>query len=55
VFFVGNLLQGKQVFTYRARAEIPGIFKVIPHRGYAMYAPRVRAISDSDEITIESE
>jgi uncharacterized protein YfaS (alpha-2-macroglobulin family) len=52
VNFLYNLSQGKQAITYKMRAEIPGKFRVLPHKGYAMYAPRVRAISDSDDMTI---
>jgi uncharacterized protein YfaS (alpha-2-macroglobulin family) len=52
VSFFYHLPQGKQAVTYKLRAEIPGTFRVLPHKGYAMYAPRVRAISDSDGMTI---
>jgi uncharacterized protein YfaS (alpha-2-macroglobulin family) len=46
VFFVGYLEQGKHAITYQVRAEIPGRFHALPTTGYAMYAPRVRGISD---------
>jgi len=55
VFFLNRLAQGTQVLSYRMHAQIPGLFHVLPHRGYAMYAPRVRATSDSREMTIVSE
>jgi uncharacterized protein YfaS (alpha-2-macroglobulin family) len=45
--FLCSLPQGTQVLTYQLRAEIPGTFRVLPHRAYAMYAPRIKAISDS--------
>jgi uncharacterized protein YfaS (alpha-2-macroglobulin family) len=46
VFFVGWLAQGRHTITYKIRAEIPGDFHVLPTKSYAMYAPKVRAISD---------
>jgi len=52
VTFLYELEQGKQALTYKLRAEIPGNFRVLPHKGYAMYAPRVRAISDSWQISV---
>jgi len=52
VNFFYRLPQGKQAITYKMRAEIPGKFRILPHKGYAMYAPRVKAISDSGEMTI---
>ncbi len=51
-FFLDRLRQGRQVLTYRLRAETPGVFRVLPHRGEAMYAPRIQAISDSFEIQV---
>jgi len=53
VNFLGYLEQGKQAITYKLRAEIPGTFRVLPHNAYAMYAPRVKAISDSWHIEIQ--
>ena len=47
VHFLCSLPQGTQVLTYRLRAEIPGTFRILPHRAHAMYAPRIKAISDS--------
>ncbi len=52
VHFLCSLPQGTQVLTYRLRAEIPGTFRVLPHRAYAMYVPRIKAISDSATIGI---
>ncbi|MBM4387564.1 MAG: hypothetical protein FJ088_07475, partial [Deltaproteobacteria bacterium] len=52
VFFMSGLKQGTQAITYKMRAEIPGKFNALPHKAYAMYAPRVRAISDSNVIDI---
>jgi len=51
-FFLDRLRQGRQVLDYQLRAETPGTFRVLPHKGYAMYAPRVRSISDSTELTV---
>jgi uncharacterized protein YfaS (alpha-2-macroglobulin family) len=52
VNFLYLLPQGKQTISYKMRAEIPGVFRILPHKGYAMYAPRVRAISNSAGMTI---
>jgi len=52
VHFLQSLPQGSQVLTYRMRAEIPGTFRVRPHKAQAMYAPRIRAISDSFGIQV---
>ena len=51
-FFLSRLRQGRQVLDYRLRAETPGTFRALPHSGYAMYAPRIRALSDSFELTV---
>jgi hypothetical protein len=53
VSFLYSLEQGKQAISYRMRAEIPGAFRVLPHRAWAMYAPRVQAISDSWHVSID--
>ena len=42
-FFVTQLSQGEHLIRYRLRAEIPGRFHVLPTRGFAMYAPDIRA------------
>jgi hypothetical protein len=52
VNFLYSLEQGKQAITYKLRAEIPGEFRVLPHKAYAMYAPRIKAISDSWTISV---
>ncbi len=52
VTFIPWLPQGEQIITYTMRAEIPGTFGVLPHNAYAMYAPRVKAISDSWKLVI---
>ena len=54
VSFLDFLNQGTQVITYQLIAEIPGRFHVLPHQGHAMYAPRVRANSESATIGISS-
>jgi len=51
-FFLARLRQGEQVLDYRLRAETPGTFRVLPHSAYAMYAPRIRSLSDSFELTV---
>jgi len=52
-FFISHLQQGKTVITYRLRAEIPGDFHVLPHRGWAMYVPEVRCLSDEASLQVE--
>jgi uncharacterized protein YfaS (alpha-2-macroglobulin family) len=52
VHFLCSLPQGTQVLTYQLRAEIPGTFRVLPHSAHAMYAPRIKAISDSGTLGI---
>jgi uncharacterized protein YfaS (alpha-2-macroglobulin family) len=53
VSFLAFLHQGTQTLSYQLRAEIPGTFRTLPHNAYAMYAPRVRATSDSGELEIK--
>ncbi|MCC7495559.1 MAG: hypothetical protein IT204_24630 [Fimbriimonadaceae bacterium] len=45
-FFVDHLPQGKTTFSYRLRAESPGTFRALPHRGFSMYRDDVRCLSD---------
>jgi uncharacterized protein YfaS (alpha-2-macroglobulin family) len=52
VHFLNWLPQGSQVMTYRLRAEIPGSFRILPHKAHAMYAPRIRTISDSGTLSV---
>ncbi len=51
-FFVDHLPQGRRVLRYRVRAETPGAFHALPTNAYAMYAPDVRALSDSETVTV---
>ena len=51
-FFVRWLARGKHSVSYRMRAEIPGKFSALPTRGYAMYAPEIKANSDEIKIKI---
>jgi hypothetical protein len=51
-FFLDRLRQGRQVLDYQLRAETPGTFRALPHAAHAMYAPRIRAISDSFQVTV---
>ncbi|MDQ7779460.1 MAG: MG2 domain-containing protein [Planctomycetota bacterium] len=53
VFFIGWLSQGEHLVSYRLRAEIPGKFHVLPTKGWAMYAPELRCISDEIRLNIE--
>jgi uncharacterized protein YfaS (alpha-2-macroglobulin family) len=52
VFFIGLLEQGRHVLRYKLRAETPGQFHALPAKGFAMYAPEVKAISDEMRLRI---
>jgi len=52
-FFVSRLARGKHSVAYRMRAEIPGRFSALPTRGYAMYAPELKANSDEIKLVVE--
>ena len=52
-FFVRRLARGKHSVAYRMRAEIPGRFSALPTRGYAMYAPELKANSDEIKLIVE--
>jgi uncharacterized protein YfaS (alpha-2-macroglobulin family) len=54
-FFVRRLARGKHSVSYRTRAEIPGRFSALPTRGYAMYAPELKANSDEIKLIVEDE
>ena len=51
VFFVRHLARGNHSVAYRMRAEIPGKFSALPTKGWAMYAPELKA--NSDEIKLQ--
>jgi uncharacterized protein YfaS (alpha-2-macroglobulin family) len=53
VCFVGYLAKGTNTINYDLRAEIPGNFGALPTKGYAMYAPDIRATASSFRIKIE--
>ncbi len=52
-FFARLLSRGTHSVSYRLRAEIPGRFSALPARGYAMYAPELKANSDEIKLRIE--
>lgn len=52
-FFVQRLARGRHSISYRLRAETPGKFSALPTRGYAMYAPELKANSDEIKLVIE--
>lgn len=52
-FFVRRLARGKHSVSYRLRAEIPGRFSALPTKGYAMYAPELKANSDEIKLKVE--
>jgi len=51
-FFVQRLARGRHSISYRLRAETPGKFSALPSRGYAMYAPELKANSDEIKLVI---
>ena len=53
VFFLRRLARGKHSVAYRMRAETPGFFSALPTRGYAMYAPELKANSDEIKLIVE--
>jgi len=52
-FFIALLQQGEHILRYKLRAEIPGTFHVLPARGWAMYAPEIKTISDEMHLGIK--
>ena len=52
-FFVQRLARGRHSISYRLRAETPGKFSALPTRGYAMYAPELKANSDEIKLIIK--
>jgi len=55
VFFIGLLEQGQHVLRYKLRAETPGHFHALPTKGFAMYAPEVKAISDEMRLRVKEQ
>jgi uncharacterized protein YfaS (alpha-2-macroglobulin family) len=53
VFFIGLLEQGEHILRYKLRAETPGLFHALPTKGFVMYAPEVKAISDEMRLRIK--
>jgi alpha-2-macroglobulin len=53
VFFIGLLEQGQHVLRYKLRAETPGHFHALPAKGFAMYAPEVKGISDEMRLRVK--
>jgi hypothetical protein len=53
VFFIGLLEPGQHILRYKLRAETPGQFHALPTKGFAMYAPEVKAISDEMRLRIK--
>jgi uncharacterized protein YfaS (alpha-2-macroglobulin family) len=51
-FFVSSLDRGRHVLRYRLRAEVPGLFHVLPASGFAMYAPEIQASSAGQRLRI---
>ncbi|MBN1395447.1 MAG: alpha-2-macroglobulin [Pirellulales bacterium] len=53
VFFARAVARGKHSVSYRMRTEIPGKFSALPTRGWAMYAPELKANSDEIKLRVE--
>ncbi|MFH0887390.1 MAG: MG2 domain-containing protein [bacterium] len=51
-FFISDLYGSRTELTYILRAEIPGIFNVMPSLAYAMYTPQIRGWSNSHSIIV---
>lgn len=51
-FFATYLPKGKSTFTYILKAQIPGVYHVMPLEGSLMYFPQVRAIGKEYMIKI---
>ena len=51
-FFVSNLARGKHSVSYKLRAEIPGSFSALPAKGWAMYAPELKANSNEFKVGV---
>ncbi|MBI2267217.1 MAG: hypothetical protein HYU64_18985 [Armatimonadetes bacterium] len=51
-YFATRFWKGKQSFTYRMRAETPGVFHVMPARASLMYLPEVGGSCEEAEMTI---
>lgn len=51
-FFVTRLTRGEHSVSYRMRAETPGKFSALPARGYAMYAPELKANADEIKLRV---
>jgi len=51
-FFADRLPRGRRSVRYRLRCETPGTFHALPARGFAMYAPEIRAHSSEFRFTI---
>jgi uncharacterized protein YfaS (alpha-2-macroglobulin family) len=52
-FFIDAFSAGSRQLSYRLYAETPGRFHVLPTNGYAMYAPKVRALSGEASLQID--
>jgi uncharacterized protein YfaS (alpha-2-macroglobulin family) len=52
-FFVRGLARGRHSLSYRLYAEVPGRYSALPARGFAMYAPELKANSDELKLRIE--
>jgi uncharacterized protein YfaS (alpha-2-macroglobulin family) len=50
--FVTYLPAGKSVIRYRLQVETPGHFRALPTNAYAMYVPKVNALSEERKINI---
>jgi uncharacterized protein YfaS (alpha-2-macroglobulin family) len=52
-FFVRQLPLGKNKLTYRLRVETPGIFRAIPAKATAMYAPELTGNSAEIKVKVQ--
>lgn len=52
VYFSTFLCKGKHTLTYQIRAEIPGVFGVLPTQVNCMYLPQIGGNSDENKIVV---
>ena len=53
IFFLSNLAHGSRALSYRIRADASETFHAMPTKGYAMYAPILRALSAESTLIVK--
>ncbi len=52
--YAHHLPRGTYIFTYQLRASVPGVFKVMPARGYPFYQPGIFGRTDGVLFTVNA-